>query len=109
LKTLRPNSLVPFTPLVLRRGPTELWLNVELNLWKALAETVKQWVQQRPAAASPYELEAWREALLVSLTESAFYIVLNNGTKGSLLDLKWSLYRVVRLVTRRRSRVRQSE
>lgn len=96
-------------PLVLRRGLKDSWVKVELGLWRALAETVKKWAQQRPPAASSDEFEAWREGLLVDLTESAFYIALRNGVKGSLLELELGLYRAVRLVTRRYSRVRQSE
>ena len=96
-------------PLVLRRGPKDSWLKVELGLWRALAETVQQWARQQPAAASSDEFEAWGEGLVVDLTESAFYIALKNGIKGSLLELELGLYRAVRLVTRRYSRVRQSE
>jgi hypothetical protein len=96
-------------PLVLRRGPKDSWVKVELGLWRALAETVKRWARQRPAAAAADELAAWREGLLVDLTESAFYIALKNGIKGSLLELELDLYRAVRLVSRRYSRVRQSE
>jgi hypothetical protein len=59
-------------PFVLRRRPKALWITVELALWRALAVTVKKWARQQPAAASAGELEAWREALLVELTESAF-------------------------------------
>ena len=95
--------------IALRHGLRCSWIKVELGLWRALAETVKQWARQRPPAASADELEAWREGLLVALTESAFYIALKNGVKGSLLDLELGLYRAVRLVTRRYSRVRQSE
>ena len=96
-------------PLVLRRGPKDSWLKMELGLWRALAETVKKWVRQRPPAASSAEFAAWRKGLVADLTESAFSIALKNGTKGSLLDLELGLYRAVRLVTRRYSRVRQSE
>jgi hypothetical protein len=95
-------------PLVLRRGPKDSWLKVELGLWRALAETVQKWARQRPAAASSDQFEAWREALLVDLTESAFYIALKNGAQGPLLDLELDLYQAVRLVTRRYSHVRQS-
>ena len=95
-------------PLVLRRRPRELWIKVELALWRALAVTVKKWARQRPAAASAGELEAWREALLADLTESAFYIAVKNGIKGSLLDLELALYQAVHLVIRRHGRVRQS-
>jgi hypothetical protein len=96
-------------PLVLRRGLRDSWLKVELGLWRAMAETVQKWARQQPAAASADELEAWREGLVVDLTESAFSVALNNGIKGSLHDLELSLYRAVRRVTRRYSRVRQSE
>jgi hypothetical protein len=95
-------------PLVLRRRPKALWITVELALWRALAATVKKWARQRSAAASAGELEAWREALLADLTESAFYIAVKNGTKGSLLDLELGLYQAVHLVIRTHSRVRQT-
>jgi hypothetical protein len=96
-------------PLVLRRGPKGAWLKMELGLWRALAETVKKWARQQPAAASPDELEAWGEGLLVDLTESAFHVALKNGINGPLLEVELCLYRAVRLVIRRYSRVRQSE
>ena len=95
--------------LVLRRGLKDSWLQVELGLWRALAETVQEWARQQPAAASADEFEASREGLVVDLTKSAFDIARINGIKGSLLDLELALYRAVRLVTRRYSRVRQSE
>jgi hypothetical protein len=96
-------------PLVLRRGPKNLWVQVELGLWRGLVETAKKWARKRPAAATADEREAWREVLLMDLTASAFAIALNNGIHGSLRDLKLGLYRAVRLVIRRYSRVRQSE
>jgi hypothetical protein len=95
-------------PIMLRRGLKDSWLKVELGLWRALAETVKMRARQRLPASSE-EFEAWREGLIVDLTESAFYIALKNGIKGSLLDLELCLYRALRLVARRYSRVKQSE
>jgi hypothetical protein len=92
-------------PVVLRRGPKDSWIKVELGLWMALAETVQRWARQRPPGASSDEFEAWRESLIVDLTESAFYVALKNGIKGPLLELELGLYRAVRLVIRRRSRV----
>jgi hypothetical protein len=93
-------------PLVLRRQPKDLWVKVELGLWKALAETVRRWARQRPAAASTDELAAWREGLLVDLTEGAFFIALKSGIKRSLLQLEVGLYRAFRLAIGRRCRVR---
>jgi len=44
--------------LVLRRRPGSSWLDVELDLWKALTRTVKRWCRQRAAASCADELEA---------------------------------------------------
>jgi hypothetical protein len=96
-------------PFMLRRTPRNSWLKMELSLWKALAETVQKWARQKPPAACVDQLAAWREGLLVDVTESAFYVALKNGIKGSLLEVELGLYRAVRLVIRRYSRVNQSE
>ena len=94
---------------MLGRGLNGSWHEAELDLWWAIAATVKRWAGEWPVAASSEELEAWREGLVRDLSESAFDIALKNGTKGPLLDLELGLYRAVRLVTSRYSRVRQSE
>jgi hypothetical protein len=73
-------------PLVLRRQPKNSCVDVELGLWRALAETVKRWARQLPAAASADELETLRERLLVDLTESAVHVALKNGIKGPRLE-----------------------
>jgi hypothetical protein len=92
-------------PVVLRHEPKDSWLKVELGLWRALAETVRRWARQRPAAASSDELAAWREGLLVDLTECAFFIALKSGIKRSLLQLELGLYRAFRLAIGRRRHV----
>jgi hypothetical protein len=83
-------------PLVLRREPTELWVNVELSLWRALTQTVETHLRQRSATASE-KLEAGCQELVVDLTESAFSIAVKIGIKGSLRSLELSLYRAVRV------------
>ena len=92
-------------PFMLRHAPRDLWLKMELGLWKALAETVQKWARQKPAGASADELAAWREGFLVDVTESAFYVALKNGIRGSLLEVELSLYRAIRLVIKRHNRV----
>ena len=89
-------------PLTLRHGMRGSWIKVELGLWRALAETVKKWARERPSAAPSDEFKAWREGLLVDLTESAFYVAVKHGIKGSLLEVELCLYRAFRLVIRRR-------
>jgi hypothetical protein len=89
-------------PLALRQGMRGSWITVELGLWRALADTVKKWAQERPPAGPPDEFKAWRDGLLVDLTESAFYVAVKHGIKGSLLEVELCLYRAFRLVIRRR-------
>ena len=93
-------------PLALRRGLKGSWIKMELGLWRALAETIRKWARQRPPAASPEEFAAWRDGLLVALTETAFYVALNNGVQGLPLEVELTLYRALRLVIRRRYPVR---
>src|SRR5579862_7534293 len=73
-------------PLALGHGLKDSWIKVELGLWRALAETVKRWAQERPLAESSDDFKVWQEGLLADLTESAFYIAVKHGIKGSLLE-----------------------
>ena len=93
-------------PIALRHGMAGSWLKAELGLWRALAETVKKWAAEKPLAGPSDELKAWREGLVVDLTEGAFYIAVKHGIKGSLLEVELDLYRAFRLVIRRRSGAR---
>jgi hypothetical protein len=88
-------------PLALRQGMRGSWITVELGLWRALAATVTAWARERPPAGSPDAWKAWREGLLVDLTESAFYIALKHGIKGALLEVELGLYQALRSVIRR--------
>jgi len=77
-------------PLVLRRRPKGSWLEVELALWRALAETVERWCREPPAAPSD-EHDAWREGLLIDLTVSATYVALTGGIEAPLLEVQRAL------------------
>jgi hypothetical protein len=92
-------------PLVLASRPKDLWITLELGLWKALSETVKRWARLRAAVASVGDLTAWHQGLLVDLTQSACRVAFRNGISGSFVELKLGLYRAVRLVTGRLSAV----
>jgi hypothetical protein len=91
-------------PIVLRRGPRESWLEVELSLWKALEEAVEKWARKPPPAASD-DLDAWREDLLVELTVSALYVALKCGIQAPLLELERGLSAAIRQVIGRFSHV----
>jgi hypothetical protein len=86
-------------PLVLRRGLKDSWLEVELGLWRRLAETVNQWARQRPVSA--VEFEAWWEGLLGALTNSALAIAVNNAIEGPLPEIESSLGRAFRQLIER--------
>jgi hypothetical protein len=88
-------------PLMLRHGMRGSWIEVELGLWRALAETVRRWARQRPPAGSPDELKVWRQGLLVELTESAIDVAVEYGIKGARLEVEVGLYRTLRLAVRR--------
>jgi hypothetical protein len=87
--------------VALRHGMAGSWIKAELGLWRALAETVKKWAREWPPAGPSDEFEVWREGFLVALTESAFYIAVKHGIKGSFLEVELCLYRAFRLVIRR--------
>ncbi len=93
-------------PLALRQGIRGSWLNVELGLWRALAETVKKWAREWPAPGSPDEFKVWRTGFLVDLTASAIFVAGTHGIRGSLREVELGLYRAFRLVLRRRYGVR---
>ena len=74
--------------VALKHGMAGSWIKVELDLWRGLAETVKKWAWEWPPAGSSDEFMVCREGLLVDLTESAFYIAVNTGSRG--LCLRWN-------------------
>ena len=92
-------------PLVLGRGPKDSWLQVELGLWRALAETVEKWAREPPPAASADEFEAWRESLLGALTRIAVSVALTNGSIGPRPEVESGLDQAFRQVIRRYSDV----
>jgi carbon storage regulator len=85
-------------PLLLGRGLRDAWLKVELDLWEALAATVRDWARQRPTAVSAGEVEAWREGLLGALTRSALAIALENGVPGSRPEVESGMGQALRQV-----------
>jgi hypothetical protein len=87
--------------VALRQGMAGSWIQVELGLWRELAQTLKKWAWKWPPAGRPDEFEVWQESLLVDLTESAFYVAVKHGIKGSLFKVELCFYRTFRLVIRR--------
>jgi hypothetical protein len=95
--------------VVLRRGLRDSWLKAELDLWKALEETVQEWARRGPPTESTHALKAWRAGLHFDLTACAFNVAETNGIRDSLLELELCLYRAIREVARQYRRVKQPE
>jgi hypothetical protein len=87
--------------IALRHGVGGSWLDLQLGLWRVLAETVKKGTREWPPAGSAHQLKIRREGLLVDLTEGAFHVALKHGIKGSFLEVELGLYRAFRSVARR--------
>ena len=92
--------------IALRRGMRGSWLDLQMGLWRVLAETVKKRARERRPAGSLEEFKVAQETLLVDLTEGAFYIVMKHGIKGFPLEVELDLYRAFRLVIKRHYRAR---
>jgi hypothetical protein len=87
-------------PVALHRGLVGSWVEVELGLWRVLAESLERWVPERPRSAPGDTFAAWRAGLLMDLTEGAVGVTVKHGIKGSRRevesDLSRALCRVVR-------------
>jgi hypothetical protein len=81
--------------VALRHGLRCSWIEMELALWRALAETVNKWTWERPLAGPSDELEPWRQGLLLELTAKAYHVALKHGVKGSPFEMEWDLYRAL--------------
>lgn len=84
--------------VLLRRGLNGSWVRLELTLWRGLTETADEWGRQRPPAASPGELDAWRERFLAALTGRAVSIARNNGIEGPHSELEPGVSAAFRLM-----------
>jgi hypothetical protein len=82
--------------LALRRGVRGSWVDLELDLWHALTDTVRRWARPSPRAGRPGEFEVWREGLLGGLTDAAYLTTLRYGVRGSCREVEWGLYRAFR-------------
>jgi len=86
--------------VALGRQVGDEWLDLELDLWKALDSTVQKWEQQVPPRGSPDDFLAWREGLLVELTEVALQVAMEHEIRGLLSEVELDFYQAFRLVLR---------
>ena len=81
-------------PVALRYGVSDLWLDLELDLWHVLAETVARWDGALPCFGRASEFET--KGLLEELTDAAYHTALRHGARGSVPRSGVGLYQAVR-------------
>jgi hypothetical protein len=86
---------------VLRHGISGSWIDLQLDVWKALAASVTQTGRTASPPRSALEFLAWREAFLSELTDAAYHTALQHGLLGRFLDLELDLHLALREVLER--------
>jgi hypothetical protein len=71
-------------PVALRFGGGDLWIDLELDLWNRLSETVKKWHCDSPTDDSSCEFDLERKGMLTELADTAYRTALRHGTRRSL-------------------------
>jgi hypothetical protein len=85
-------------PIALQKGITGLWIDLEMELWIVLVETVSRWGRSFSQAEWPSTFAAWKEHILEELTDAAYQTILRFGIQGSFLDVELGLYQAFRSV-----------
>ncbi len=75
--------------VALRHCATSRWLDLQLELWRALSATV---------ATGDGEIAGCAEDFLAELADVAYRVALPYGRRQSFLDLELGLYQAVRTV-----------
>jgi hypothetical protein len=63
-------------PVALRYGVGDRWLDLELDLWRALSETVEKCARAWRGVGSPDEFAVCRKGLLAELASASYHITL---------------------------------
>jgi len=87
--------------VVLRHGVGGSWIDMQLEVWRALAETIGETEWQTLETQSPGEFAVWREALLSRATEAAYRTALQHELQGPFVDVELDLHLALRQVMER--------
>src|SRR5438552_15700922 len=66
-------------PVALRYGVGDRWLDLELDLWRALSETVEKCARASRRVGAPDELADCRQGLVAESAEVAYHSTLRHG------------------------------
>ena len=87
-------------PVALRYGVGDRWLDLELDLWRALSETVEKCARASRADGSPNEFAVCRKGLLAESADVAYHTTLRHGARGSVLQAREGLDQALRWAIR---------
>ncbi len=88
--------------VLLRAGVCGAWIDVKLDVWRGLAESVKHRQEQISSATRLVdEREPWRDAVLAELTDVAYRAGLQHGLQASFLQVVLELHHALRRVIER--------
>ena len=91
-------------PVALRYGVGDRWLDLELDLWRALSETVEKCARASRGVGSPDEFAGCRQGLVAGLADAAYHTTLRHGARESILDEREGLYQAFRWAIREKVR-----
>jgi len=91
-------------PVALRYGVRDRWLDLKLDLWRALSETVEKCARALRRFGSPDEGTVCRQGLLAELADTAYHTTLRHSARGPRLDARVGLYQGFRWAIREKLR-----
>jgi hypothetical protein len=91
-------------PVALRYGVGDRWLDLELDLWRALSETVEKCARASRGVSSPDEFAVCRKGLLAELVNAAYHTTLRHGARESILEAREGMDQAFRWAIREKVR-----
>jgi hypothetical protein len=83
-------------PVALRQRTGESWLDLEINLWTALADTAQQWGRELRRIGSSSDFDLLWGIFLVEMTGKAFNVAIGQGRNGLSREMQVALYQDLR-------------
>jgi len=84
--------------VALRHGIAGSWIDLQLEVWRAIARRVAGVAPESLSSPAAGELDSVADAFLAELTQVAHGIVLRYGLLGSFLDFELDLHQSLRRV-----------
>jgi hypothetical protein len=87
--------------VVLRHGVGGSWIDMQLDVWRALAATFSDSGWRAAELSSAIEVDEWRESFLSQATDAAYRTALRHGVQGSFLEVELELHGALRRIFER--------